>query len=187
MRTMRLLAVVLSLALITPSLFAGHADKPQTIVARYDTPMATTYFEPEGIPTVKQQIKFKIYPYIGHKTDKTWFRLVIGLPFLPNENPEMYQAVLTVDGGNSYTLDYQSATVKRGGVFMSLFDIGGDDVENIVRKVASGKDVWLVVLTPPNNSQNESYVRTNLHLTSAQVDTFRMIVEKADALKMTQN
>jgi hypothetical protein len=152
MQPIRPIAILLFLVLIAPSLFAGHGDKPQTIVSRYDAPMATTYFEPEGVPTIRQQIKFKIYPYLGHKTDKTWFRLVIGLPFLPNENPDLYQAVLTVDGGDSYTLDYRSATVKRDGVFMSLFDIGGDDLESVIRKVASGKDVWLVVLTPPTNS-----------------------------------
>jgi len=133
---------------------------------------------------VKGQVKFKIYPYIGHKADGTnWFRLVIGLPFVPNHIAALREAALTVDGGDSFRMNYELATVKDDGVFMKIFDRGGDDLEPIIRRVANAKDVWLVVLTPPNGSGNQSFTRTNLHLTPEQIETFRMMVERADSLK----
>jgi hypothetical protein len=66
---------------------------------------------------------------------------------------------------------------------MKLFDTGGN-FEDVIRRVASAKDVWLVIATP-DPSNGGSSVRTNLHLAPEQIETFRLIPDlaKLDSLR----
>jgi hypothetical protein len=160
---------------------AAHKDnKTQGIITRYDAPMATTYYTPTGVPTVRDgNFRFKVYPYFGVKADGTiWFRLIIGLPYTPNSYARLAAAAITADSVTS-ELNVIHASDKQDGIFMRTFDIGGD-LDNIVRSVGKAKDVWLIVTVPSNTNYGRP-VRVNFHLIAEQIETFRMMVEKFDS------
>lgn len=159
----------------------AHKDnKTQGIITHYDAPMATTYYTPTGVPTVRDgNFRFKVYPYFGVKADGTTsFRLIIGLPYAPNSYARLAAAAITADAVTS-ELNVNQASDKQDGVFMRAFDIGGD-LDGVVRSVGKAKDVWLIV-TVPSNSNYGRPVRVNFHLIAEQIETFRMMVEKFDS------
>jgi hypothetical protein len=160
---------------------ANKGDKTQGIITHYDAPMATTYYTPTGIPTVRDgNFRFKVYPYFGVKADgTTWFRLIIGLPYAPNSYARLAAAAITADSVTS-ELNVLYATDKPDGVFMRTFDLAGD-LDGVVRSVGKAKDAWLIVTVPSNTNYGRA-VRVNFHLTAEQIETFRMMVEKFDSL-----
>jgi len=176
MKTILAFLTVLLLAL--PA--AAHKDKSQGIITRYDAPMATTFYSPTGVPTVRDgNFRFKVYPYFGVKADGTiWFRLIIGLPYAPNSYARLTAAAITADALTS-ELNVNQASDKQDGVFMRAFDIGGD-LDGVVRSVGKAKDVWLIVTVPSNTNYGRP-VRVNFHPIAEQIETFRMMVEKFDS------
>jgi hypothetical protein len=79
----------------------------RSIAVRKDVPMARTIYIPTGVPTVHDRVHFKIFPYFIQKADGTvLFRLLIGVPFFPNNRMELRQTNLTVDGTDSFALDF---------------------------------------------------------------------------------
>jgi hypothetical protein len=159
----------------------------QSIITKYDAPLATTYFIPVGIPTIHEQNRFKVFPAVVQHGDKTEFRFCLGLSVLPKSQPYVYLngVTVTVDGAEAGQINYRTPPHSQNpdGVFMMRFEAQGENIEPIVRKIANTNgDVWLVVWVGGVPEAN----RLNLRLTGEQVETFKMMLSKFDELKKAE-
>lgn len=164
----------------TPAAASAAAPGPNMKVVM-DEPLATTYYYPAKTATVRDGLIFwRVYPYIERKGDgSAFFHLRMSLYPPMDDTWSMSDARFTANDRDELPVDvrYLKAT-SNWPLGSTSYDFDGPELEDLVRRLASAQEAWLVVFGKGDP------VRTNLRLKPEHLAVFREIVAQYDSLQV---
>lgn len=174
MKSWKLLAIAITWAVIAGLSLCAGADN---LIIRRDEPLQTTWIIPRKPTEARGRggilaNRWKLFPFIGQtfREDKKWLTLSVrfgGIGRIYTSN-----LIFAVDGATTTISDVSWVRRQPDFDYWDIATLHGQ--ENLIRKIAQAKEVWVTAATAAG--------RASVKLSPQQVTVFGEVLEKYDSL-----